>query len=164
MTALGSALLRIVPAGLLLGGFGYGLSLLYSGGVPVPVCLGAGLVLAATWVLAQELPAEDIGDLTPAGAVPRQQRLALGDFATWQNRLSTACADQDRFDTRLRPELRRLIAGRLQQRHGLDWLTEPDRARAILGPELWGVLTAPSGTMRATPVAIERWVDGMERM
>ncbi|CAN5133837.1 hypothetical protein BH20ACT5_BH20ACT5_23120 [soil metagenome] len=164
MTPLWSVLSRIVLPGLLLGGLGYGLSLLYAAGVPLVVCLVAGQLLAAAWVLGREFPVEDIGDLALPATEPHQQRMALGDFTSWQNRLRSACGDQDRFEARLRPELRLLTAALLQRGHGVHWLAEPDRARAILGPELWRLLSAPSGTLHATPDRLERWVDEMERL
>lgn len=41
------------------------------------------------------------------------------------------------YNATLRPQLQRLFAARLAERHGVLLRQRPDRARAIVGPELW---------------------------
>ncbi|SCE21978.1 hypothetical protein GA0115240_14471, partial [Streptomyces sp. DvalAA-14] len=41
------------------------------------------------------------------------------------------------FATTVRPQLERLFAARLAERHGVDARRDPARARALVGPELW---------------------------
>ncbi|WP_329128795.1 hypothetical protein OG552_01255 [Streptomyces sp. NBC_01476] len=41
------------------------------------------------------------------------------------------------FATSLRPQLQRLFTARIAERHGIDLYRTPQRARALVGPELW---------------------------
>lgn len=41
------------------------------------------------------------------------------------------------FATTLRPQLQRLFAARLAERHGIELYRSPQRARGLIGPELW---------------------------
>lgn len=45
--------------------------------------------------------------------------------------------EQDGYKHVLRPRLQRLFASRLSEAHGVSLLTEPARAAALVGPDLW---------------------------
>lgn len=67
-----------------------------------------------------------LGSRAPAlGDWPRVVRKAFGDDAAIH------------YTVTLRPQLQRLFAARLAERHGVLLHHRPDRARAIVGPELW---------------------------
>ncbi|HEX2302354.1 MAG TPA: hypothetical protein VHH57_01915 [Gaiella sp.] len=70
---------------------------------------------------------------------------------------------------RLRPVLREIATGLLLRR-GLDLERSPDRARSVLGPELWELVRPdrPPPEDRTAPglpiAAVERAVDDLERL
>jgi hypothetical protein len=64
---------------------------------------------------------------------------------------SLAADDDARYDTVMRPQLQRLFAARLAERHGVEMYRTPQRARALVGAELWPWIdpgtTAPQPTL-----------------
>lgn len=93
------------------------------------------LVFAAFIAIGPLRPAEHIeripvtAHLSTSNVPPQLQRLEwMVEFAT------TASADAE---LRLVPELRRLAAARLQERHHLDLVEDREGARALLGAEAW---------------------------
>jgi hypothetical protein len=64
------------------------------------------------------------------------------DLVSLEERMSWGAVDRHRFDERVRPQLLRIAAERLRQRHGVRFADTPDRARAIMGEELYRFLTA----------------------
>jgi hypothetical protein len=61
---------------------------------------------------------------------------ALGEWRRIVDR--TLGADGEvHFATTLRPQLQRLFAARLAERHGIELHRNPQRARGFIGPELW---------------------------
>ncbi|MGP3756779.1 hypothetical protein [Streptomyces sp. IBSNAI001] len=57
----------------------------------------------------------------------------------WQRIVSGTFADdgEAHLDTVMRPQLQRLFAARLAERHGVAMYRNPQRARALVGAELW---------------------------
>ncbi len=153
-----------IVVGLLLGGLAFVLSLLYDAGVPLPVCLVGGFVVYAGGAALSRLPTDDVGDLAPASQPGAEQRASFGDLQTLQSRLAGVGLDAGRFEDRVRRPLADLTAERLQQRHDVDWLAEPRRARAVLDPQLWQLLAAPSGRFEPGAAQIEQWVAALERL
>jgi hypothetical protein len=68
----------------------------------------------------------------------------------WDDRLSWGERDGARFAGIVLPRLAELIDERLRQRHGFTAKADPERARAILGEDLWRFMTQP-GARAATP-------------
>ncbi|MEU6494077.1 hypothetical protein AB0919_44330 [Streptomyces sp. NPDC046994] len=71
----------------------------------------------------------------------------------WQRIVANTFADDGKahFDTVMRPQLQRLFAARLAERHGVAMYRNPQRARALVGAELWPWIdpeaTAPQPTV-----------------
>jgi hypothetical protein len=119
-----------------------------AGGLPL---LGLGtVVIAATALLTARYVA---GAASQDSSYRRQARLmptrapGLGEwYWTVRNGLDT-----DAYPTSLRPQLQRLYAARLSERHGVSLYAEPARAAALLGPEVWPWLdpehAAPSASV-----------------
>lgn len=66
-------------------------------------------------------------------------------IATWlqeSSRERRAGEGSQTFIRRIRPLLLELSTDRLVHRHGVDPTLEPDRARAITGEQLWGLITS----------------------
>jgi hypothetical protein len=68
----------------------------------------------------------------------------------WEDRLSWGERDGSRFASIVLPRLADLIDERLRQRHGFTAKADPERARAVLGEDLWRFMTQVS-TRAATP-------------
>lgn len=66
------------------------------------------------------------------------------DLVYLEERLSWGSVDRQRFEERVRPQLVRVAAERLRQRHGVNLWDDPGRARPIVGEELWTFLMAPA--------------------
>lgn len=60
-----------------------------------------------------------------------------------ERQLRTAGTDADNFDWNVRPMLVRLATDRLRHKHGINALREPERARAIVGEQLWLMMSTP---------------------
>ncbi|WP_157436595.1 hypothetical protein [Actinospica robiniae] len=69
----------------------------------------------------------------PLRMVRRRNLSMLG----WTALVSSARASATGFAHGARPEIQRLYAVRLAERHGISLLTEPEKAAALIGPELW---------------------------
>lgn len=61
---------------------------------------------------------------------------ALGE---WQRIVDKSIGDRSdvHFNATLRPQMQRLFAARLAERHGVDLYRAPERARALVGADLW---------------------------
>ncbi|MEW2303138.1 hypothetical protein AB0958_24735 [Streptomyces sp. NPDC006655] len=79
--------------------------------------------------------AEDSGYRRPVRLLASRAP-ALGG---WRHVVSKTLADdgEAHFPTVMRPQLQRLFAARLAERHGVAMYRNPQRARALVGPELW---------------------------
>ena len=151
-------------AGAVLGGAVVPLARALGTDVPWVVAVPAGLVAGALLVIAVRLPA---ADPPPPPALPPGApagNAGLGDLGTLVFTLDAASRDGDRFETRVRPRLAALAVDRLWHARGLDWHTPEGRAAAepLLGPHTRALLTAPPGTLRLTPGALQDWTEELE--
>jgi hypothetical protein len=55
----------------------------------------------------------------------------------WSSLVSAAQGSAADFEHTVKPELERLYAVRLAERHGISLHTQPERAAELIGPELW---------------------------
>lgn len=60
------------------------------------------------------------------------------------------------YDLHLRPLLQRLYAARLAEQHGVSLYAEPQRAAAIIGPELWPWIDPARARMGRPPEDVAR--------
>jgi hypothetical protein len=65
----------------------------------------------------------------------------------WEARFSWTERDASRFTSAVRPRLYELVDERLRQRHGITMRDDPDRARALIGEQLWTFLHARAARM-----------------
>ena len=155
------------PVGAALGGGAVLLARALGTDVPWVVAVPAGLVAGALLAIAARLPAADpppLDDLPVAA--PTAANAGLGDLGTLVFTLDAASRDGDRFETRVRPRLAALAVERLWHARGLDWHTAEGRAAAepLLGPHTRALLTAPAGTLRLTPGALQDWTEELESL
>ena len=150
--------------GLAAGGLAYGLALLYRVDVPLVVCLVAGVVAAAAGLVLERFPYDDQVELVPRVRERTTMRTSFGDLRTVEDRLVGGAQDQDRFDARLRPQLIALAVELLRQRHGLRWPAQRAQVRAVVGQDVWELLSAPVGSFRAERRRVETWIDAIEKI
>jgi hypothetical protein len=60
----------------------------------------------------------------------------------WAARFDWTERDASRFTSAVHPRLYELVEERLRQRHGMTMGTDPTRARALMGEQLWTFLHA----------------------
>ncbi len=135
----------VYVAMVLLLGVGVGLAgwlVLSAGGLRArpAYCVGVALVVVGVGALVRAclVPAD------PAAGLPAEQADApdpYSDLYFLEYRLSWGSVERQRFEQRVRPLLVRLVDERLRQRHGIDPEREPDRARTIVGEQLWQLRT-----------------------
>ncbi|HEY3479939.1 MAG TPA: hypothetical protein VGL02_13670, partial [Streptomyces sp.] len=80
--------------------------------------------------------------------------------ATLENR------DPVHFATTVRPQLQRLFAARLSERHGTDLYRAPERARLLIGIELWPWIdpAAPPPDSSAPEPVLRALLDRLEAL
>jgi hypothetical protein len=61
----------------------------------------------------------------------------------WEQRLEWSDGDPDQFARIVRPVLTELVDERLRARHGVTLASNPARAREVLAPPLWQLLSDP---------------------
>lgn len=80
----------------------------------------------------------DGGDAAYYRPVPDGMRRSV---VSWERHLARHAESPASFARHLRPRLRDVVDERLRQAYGVTIGTEPERARAVLGEPLWGMLT-----------------------
>lgn len=92
------------------------------------------------------------------------------DYRKVLDALSWAAVSPRHYDVVTRPVLQRLAAGRLAERHGVDLVTDPERAAALLGPEVWPLVdpSRPARDVSAPPgidlATVHRVVERVESL
>ncbi|HEU4421065.1 MAG TPA: hypothetical protein VFR67_00815 [Pilimelia sp.] len=81
----------------------------------------------------------------------------------WERRLEDGSTDLQRFGRIAQPALAEIVDERLRQRHGLTRASDPARARALVGEQLWAILAAPV-RRPMTPKQFEVLVTRLERI
>jgi hypothetical protein len=105
------------------------------GGWPAAAGSLALLVAAAIWLAGYVGGAEVFdGEYRRALRLVRQRTLSM---LGWSSLVSAARGSTANFDHAVKPELERLYAVRLAEKYGVSLHTEPERAAALIGPELW---------------------------
>jgi hypothetical protein len=61
----------------------------------------------------------------------------------WEARFGWTERDHVRFGAAVLPRLAEVVEERLRHRHGVSLYAQPERARIMVGPELWTFLNSP---------------------
>ena len=116
--------------------------------------IGAAVIVVLCYVAGAEVL--DGQYRKPLRLVRRRQLSMLG----WTALVSSARSSATGFAHGARPELQRLYAVRLAEKHGVSLLKEPEKAAALIGPELWPWIDpsrpAPQPATRAPHLALDR--------
>ncbi len=92
-----------------------------------------------------ESPVREDADLRAFGIPDRP----FVDVRRWEDRLDLVQGDPGYFDRTVRPVLVGLVDERLRTAHGFTRASDPERARAILGPDLSDFLEPVEPTSRS---------------
>lgn len=116
-------------------------------GAEVLLALADGAAAAATGAALLTCVALVLGRYAVGGGAQdaglRRPMRLLGSRAPalgrWRRMVADTLADEEgeHFRTVMRPQLQRLFAARLAERHGVAMHRDPGRARALVGAELW---------------------------
>jgi hypothetical protein len=120
---LGGAALIIETVLALVGGW-------IAAGVGLACLIAAGIGLAGYVAGAEVMD----GQFRRQMRLVRQRNLSM---LGWTTLVSAARSSSGNFEHGVKPELERLYAVRLAERHGISLHAEPERAAALIGPELW---------------------------
>jgi len=104
----------------------------------LPACCGALLMLVRSTF--HEMRPLELRDLSPT-VRPAEYSVRLRQL---ERRLQAANVDGAKFDWSLRPLLAQLAAERLRHRHAINIRREPEAARAMLGEQLWQMISTQS--------------------
>lgn len=131
-------------------------------------CIGIGLALGLALALVRVVSHAQIEPAPPpTGAVDEEAPAPYADLYFIEYRLSWGSVERDRYERRVRPLLVRLATERLLQRHGIDPDREPNRARQIVGEQLWMLMTgpaAPEGSRPPRPREVDELVQAIEQI
>ena len=80
------------------------------------------------------------------------------------DRLSYAVVATRHYESGVRPVLAEMARDRIRRHHGIDLSEEPERARAVLGEDLWRALTEAPIDAPPTTADLDRWLTRLERL
>lgn len=111
-------------------------------------CVAVGVAVLATWrLLVAVVPPVHLS--SPFVAAEETAEGGFDSLSALEHRLSWGSVDLDRYEARVRPQLARLAEERLRQRHGVDFVSQPEVARRMVGEPLWQLMTG--GPSQAPP-------------
>ena len=102
--------------------------------------VAAGIGLACLIALGVGLAGYVAGAEVMDGQFRRQMRLVRQrnlSMLGWTTLVAAARSSSGNFEHAVKPELERLYAVRLAEKHGVSLHSDPERAAALIGPELW---------------------------
>ncbi|MEP6696595.1 MAG: hypothetical protein ABJA34_06920 [Pseudonocardiales bacterium] len=136
--------------------------------IPLPVVLLLSVsLLAAVRIASAARPPHPDRALQQARLEPVRPDRPFRDVGRMADRLAWGRLDMDRFETTVRPVLVRLADERLAGRHAISRASHPERARQLLGDDLWQLATGPSMASKApgpAPAQVSRLVEQIERI
>jgi hypothetical protein len=128
-------------------------------------CFGVALAIAILVVLIRAVlaPGEAIPDRSEGSGT---NQTPYADLYFLEYRLSWGSVERSRFEQRVRPLLIRVADERLRQRHGVDFNTDPGKARGIVGEDLWQLMTRETITEGPPPThrQVTALVSAIERI
>lgn len=102
----------------------------------VAAAAGLPLLAAAAIALAWYVSGSEVMDSRNRRELRLVRQRSLSMLG-WSSLVAAARSDSGNFEHAVRPEIQRLYAVRLAERHGVSLHAEPERAAEIVGPRLW---------------------------
>lgn len=99
----------------------------------------------------------------PVAALPETMDRRFRRLARHTDRVTYAVVATRHFESGVRPVLAELARDRVRRHHGIDMAAEPERARDLIGEDLWQALTTPR-TTAPTTAELDRWLTTLERL
>ncbi len=99
----------------------------------------------------------------PVAALPETVDRRFRRLARHTDRLTYAVVATRHYESGVRPVLAELARDRLRRHHGIDMTAEPDRAREVMGDDLWQSLTS-AREQPPTTTDLSRWLTALERL
>lgn len=99
----------------------------------------------------------------PLAALPETLDRRFRRLARHADRVTYAVVASRHYQSGVRPVLVELADDRLRRHHGIDMTTEPDRARTVIGEDLWKALTTDR-TQPPTTSDLDRWLTTLEQL
>lgn len=89
----------------------------------------------------------------------------FADVRRWEDRLDWRRGDPEYFGRTVLPAIGAVVDERLRLKHAVNRQTEPDRARAIVGPTVWEFLQAGQDRRKApSPAELAAVVKELEQL
>jgi len=99
----------------------------------------------------------------PVAALPETVDRRFRRLARHTDRLTYAVVATRHYESGVRPVLTELARDRLRRHHGMDMTAEPERARELMGDDLWQGLTS-TRAQPPTTTDLSRWLTALERL
>jgi hypothetical protein len=127
-------------------------------GIPVACVMLLQLVRAS----AAELPPPEPAAHQPSGTTPEY----FVRLRQLERRLESASRDPSNFEWTIRPMLAQLAAERLQYKRGINVRHEPERAREVVGEQLWQIMISTPDTpiQLVSPTRLRELVQAISRI
>jgi hypothetical protein len=104
------------------------------------LCVGIGVAGAVLIQLVRETAAEPQAVEFPLQRIVADRSEYFARLRQLEHRLEATSWDGSKYDRNVRPVLARLAAERLRQKYGIDVQRQPQRAREVLGDQLWSLM------------------------
>ncbi len=108
------------------------------------VLLGATPILVAVIIQLVRVGVVDTRPMPPAPTPDVTVPEYFGRLRQLERRLEGSVRSSEDFEWSVRPMLVDLINGRLLNEHGINYRTDPARARTIVGDQLWEIMISPA--------------------
>lgn len=126
--------------------------------------VGAVFLAAAGIWTAHYVGSADVldNDYRKSAALARAREPSL---LNWAGAIEAAGESVTGYEQVLRPQLERLYAVRLAERHGVSLYHEPERAAALIGPQVWPLIDPrrPARTEQSPRPRLDRWAQSAQR-
>lgn len=101
--------------------------------------------------------------LEPMAPLPETLDRRFRRLARHADRLTYAVVATRHYDNGVRPVLADLATDRLRRHHGIDTTAEPERAREVMGEDLWQALMLDR-PQPPTTADLDRWLTTLEQL
>lgn len=99
----------------------------------------------------------------PVAPLPETVDRRFRRLARHTDRLTYAVVATRHYESGVRPVLTELARDRVRRHHGIDMTEEPERARELMGDDLWLGLTS-TREQPPTTTDLDRWLTALERL
>lgn len=99
----------------------------------------------------------------PVAPLPETMDRRFRRLARHTDRVTYAVVATRHYESGVRPVLAELARDRVRRHHGIDMTAEPERARELIGENLWQALTT-TREQPPTTAELDRWLTTLEQL